>query len=58
MQKCVPVFFQGSSLLSASDMRNIKLPVMQVALIFARDTLSSLIALVLALGAAGMTLPK
>ena len=38
MQKCVPVFFQGSSLLSASDMRNIKLPVMQVALIFARDT--------------------
>ena len=47
MQKCVPVFFQGSSLLSASDMRNIKLPVMQVALIFARDTWNSLIALVL-----------
>ena len=44
---------QGFSLLSASDMRNIKLPVMQVALIFARDTWSSLIALVLALGAAG-----
>ena len=53
MQKCVPVFFQGSSLLSRSNARNIKLFVMRVVLIFARDTWNSLIALVLALGAAG-----
>ena len=63
MQKCVPVFFQGSSLLSRSNARNIKLFVMRVVLIFARDTWNSLIALVLSTwccrnSAAGMTLPK
>ena len=42
-----PRLIQGLSLLSASDARNIKPPVMRVALIFARDTWNSLIALVL-----------
>ncbi len=47
MRNSAPKLIQGFSLLGASNARNIKPLVMQVALIFARDTGNSLITLAL-----------